>query len=227
MAVDQRAPRPVPEFRDIALAIPEWRPRVIFDVGANRGQSCTGYAAAFPDTPIHAFEPVPTACAALRAAAAHWPNITVHQMALSAAPGVVRMTAKGAATDNRILPRGASQAGTVEVRAATGAEVAAELGCSDISFLKIDTEGHDLEVLAGFAPILPAIDFVQVEAGMNPYNTTHVPFRRLEDTLRAAGFLLFRLYEQTLEFQRGGRPVLRRSNPLFIHERLVDTTGIR
>jgi hypothetical protein len=40
------------------------------------------------------------------------------------------------------------------------------------------------------------------------------------------GFLLFNIYEPMQEFKRGGRPVLRRTNPVFINARLVDTRGI-
>jgi FkbM family methyltransferase len=228
MTTPEPRPRSVPEFRDIAAALPGWRPGCIFDVGANGGQSATAYAGHFPDAAIHAFEPVPEAFALLRRAAASHPNITAHQLALSSAPGLATMAARGSSTRNRILPGGAPAGGdTIAVRAAPGHLVAQELGCADIGFLKIDTEGHDLDVLIGFAPLLPRIDFVEVEAAMNPYNQTHVPFRILEDFLRHAGFLLFRLYEQRLEFHKGGRPVLRRANPVFIHQRLADTTGIR
>jgi len=217
-----------PEFRDIARALPGWRPHCIFDVGANTGQSCTAYAAMFPDAAIHAFEPVPQSFERLQAAAAPYPNITVHRLALSSAPGVVHMAASGTSTVNRVVPdASADAANRIEVRAVPGHLVAAELGTPRISFLKIDTEGHDHEVLLGFAPILRDIDFVEVEAAMNPYNRTHVPFRVLEDILRASGFLLFRFYDQRMEFKLGGRPVLRRTNPLFISQRLVDTSGIQ
>nr|WP_272877315.1 FkbM family methyltransferase [Neoroseomonas eburnea] len=208
--------------------MPDWQPQCIFDVGANKGQSCTAYAGMFPAATIHAFEPVPQSFESLRIAAGQYPNIAVHQLALSSAPGIVKMTAAGASTMNRIVSGDTAESPDgIEVRAVPGHIVAAELGISRISFLKIDTEGHDLDVLLGFSPLLPQVDFVEVEAAMNPYNKTHVQFRLLEDTLRNFGFLLFRFYEQAMEFQRGGRPVLRRTNPLFINQRLVDTGGIQ
>jgi FkbM family methyltransferase len=220
------APLP-PVFRHIAKHLPAWRPSVIFDVGANIGQSCTRYATAFPDAAIHAFEPVPSSFAALRERIGPFPNITAHPVALSWRAGQPRMTNLDTSVGNHILAPGSDASpGTQLVRAEAGAAFAAALGIDAISFLKIDTEGHDLDVLLGFAPMMPAVDFVQVEAGMNPYNRTHVPFRILEDTLRHFGFLLFNIYEPMQEFKRGGRPVLRRTNPVFINARLVDTRGI-
>lgn len=219
--------RPVPELRDISAALPGWQPDCIFDVGANRGQSVTAYAAMYPDAVIHAFEPVPQSFRQLSAAIAPYPNVTAHHMALSSASGTLTMSAAGADARNRVLPGAAPEPGkTVAVPALPGHVMVDRLGCSSISFLKIDTEGHDFDVLLGFAPVLARVDFVEVEAAMNPYNRTHVPFRILEDFLRHAGFLLFRLYEQMLEFKKGGRPVLRRTNPVFINARLVDTAGI-
>jgi len=216
-----------PVFRQITRHLPDWRPGVIFDVGANIGQSCTSYASMFPDAMIHAFEPVPESFAELRNRIEPYPNIAAHPIGLSSRAGEARMTAIGTTTGNRLV--GAEErvaAKTQAVRLDTGAAVATELGVAAISFLKIDTEGHDLDVILGFAPMLDAVDFVQVEAGMNPYNRTHVPFRILEDTLRHFGFLLFNIFEPTQEFKRGGRPVLRRTNPVFINARLVDLTGI-
>ncbi len=228
-AARRGAARGMPEeFADIFRALPDYRPAIIFDVGANVGQSCTAYAAALPDARIHAFEPVPATFDKLAAAVADHPHITAHRLALGRDAGTARMAmAAGGSTTARIVQGEGPAQGMVDVRMAPGYVVAAELGVEAISYLKIDTEGFDLDVVLGFAPMLGRVDFVQVEAGMNPYNRTHVPFRALEDALRECGFLLFGFYEQQLEWKRGGRPVLRRTNPLFINGRLVDVKGIR
>jgi FkbM family methyltransferase len=227
MPTTDRPAQPMPAFRDIARSLPGWQPSVIFDVGANIGQTSTRLATWFPDARIHAFEPVAASFAKLSATAEGFANLSAHQVALSCADGQARVSAIGTSTANRLLPRGGAHGDSGEaIRTSTGATMAAALGVDAVSFLKIDTEGHDLDVVLGFAPLLPAIDFVQVEAGMNPYNRTHVPFRILEDALRHFGFLLFNFYDRTLEFHRGGRPVLRRADAVFIHRRLVDLDGI-
>jgi hypothetical protein len=129
---------------------------------------------------------------------------------------------------NRLLPAGKplpDGAELVEVR--SGSQVMRDLGVDHIDYLKIDTEGSDLAVLQGFLDRLDRIDFVEVEAGMNPYNRTHVPFDKLSSLLGEAGFHLAYLFGQKMEWKRGGKPVLRRCNPLFVSGRLVDLSGLR
>ena len=115
---------------------------------------------------------------------------------------------------------------TIQVPIEAGHAWAGRNGVFPISLLKIDTEGADLDVLVGFEPLLAHVDAVQVEASMNPHNRAHVPFRDIEDFLRARGFLLFRFYDQTFEWKKGGRPVLRRADAAFINARLVSLDGI-
>src|SRR2546425_10351471 len=43
------------------------RARVVFDVGANRGQTSASLAALFPDATVFAFEPLPQLCEAIKA----------------------------------------------------------------------------------------------------------------------------------------------------------------
>lgn len=215
-------------FKDIAKVLPEWKPTVIFDVGANVGQSALAYAAVFPEAKIHSFEPVPASFDALKAATASNPNITAHFVALGKKRGRVRMIANGMKTTNKVVGDDTDQSeGMIDVKSNTGWNYAKRLDVDRISFLKIDTEGQDYNVLAGFLPILGSVDFVQVEAAMNLYNKTHVQFRILEDLLRQEGFHLFKIYDQALEFKRGGRPVLRRANPVFINGSLLDLKNIR
>jgi FkbM family methyltransferase len=197
------------------------------------GQSAISYAKAFPDSKIHSFEPVPETFAQLSEALRPYPNVVAHNIALSNHSGTVVMTAIGTLTGNKIVD--AATAGskpgaapnTVVVPSETGASFVARHGITRVSFLKIDAEGHDFDVLLGFVPVLGQVDFVQVEASMNVYNKVHVPFRVLEDLLRHQGFLLFRFYDQAFEAGRGGRPVMRRVNPVFINASLVDMPKAR
>ena len=219
-------PDPLPPvFRLIARRMPQWQARVIFDVGANVGQSALDFAHAWPDAAIHCFEPVPASHAQLVANTSHLPQITAHALGLANRAGPQRMSNRDTSTTNRVLPDHATDG--VEVMLAKGADLLETLSVPRLSFLKIDTEGHDLEALKGFGPTLRHVDFVQVEAGMNPYNRTHVPFAKLTAHLEKSGFLLFHILEQVFEFKRGGRPVLRRANPVFINGDMVDLTGIR
>jgi FkbM family methyltransferase len=174
---------------------------------------------------------VPETFAQLAEAMRPYPNVIAHNMALSSRAGTARMAVVGTSTGNHLVKPGAkatnANAQIVDVVSETGATFAERHGISRISFLKIDAEGHEFDVLLGFVGLFPQIDFVQVEASMNPYNKTHVPFRIMEDFLRHQDFLLFRFYDQAFEAGRGGRPVLRRTNPVFIKASLVDLPRAR
>jgi FkbM family methyltransferase len=210
------------EILDILSRLPDYQPKVIFDVGANVGEVCVPLASAFPDCAIHAFEPVPPTFAALSEKTKQLGNVHCHNTALGSRSGSVRMWADGTSPGARVIkdPK-ETYAKEVAVSIERGDAFCSRKEIASISYLKIDTEGFDLEVLIGFGDILQATDFVLTEAAMNPHNKTHVPFRIIEDYLRHKGFYLFKFYEQSFEFFHGGHPVLRRANPLFINKKLL------
>lgn len=200
-------------------AFPGRRIHTIFDVGAHVGAVSTRFRACFPDAVIHAFEPAPETFASLEAALCGQ-GVIVNQIALSDQIGETAFMAQGQQSINRVLPRALKPAGrekpsVISVLTSTGDSYCARVGVSSISFLKIDTEGHDLRVLKGFAGLLDAqaIDFIQVEAGMFPENRRHVPFEQLKGHLESCGYRLLRVYGQS-----GDRDmrVLRRADLLFV-----------
>ena len=147
--------------------------------------------------------------------------------ALGARQGEALMTAIGTSDRNRIIAFEDDLGHEItKVKVTTGREIFDSYKLDRLSLLKIDTEGHDMEVLDGFLEVLPLIDFIKVEAGMNPYNKTHVPFIDFFLTLTRRDFLLFHILEQKMEFKLSGRPVLRRSNPVFINRRFAELSGI-
>ena len=66
----------------------------------------------------------------------------------------------------------------------------AEKDLKHITFLKIDTEGHELEVLNGFAEKLHMVDIVQFEYG-GTYKDSNIKFSDVFDKLRQNGFEYF------------------------------------
>lgn len=168
----------------IARYFPEWRPKLFFDVGANIGQSIQEIRALWPAAEIHSFEPVPDTFDALQQAWGDKAGIRTVNMALGSQSGTIPMSVVGTLTGNRIAkpgeaPRqGFANAKTVEVPIDTLERYAAEAGVDRISFLKIDAEGHDLEVLKGARRLFEEkrVEFVQVECAFAPDNKLHVPF---------------------------------------------------
>jgi FkbM family methyltransferase len=199
----------------IRKRIPSLKVTTILDVGANRGQTVELFRPSFPDAIIHCFEPVPAAFAILERVIAQHANTHVHNVALSSAPGTVTMSANGPSTTNRILPGPNDNVSTEQVSAERGDDLCTRLQLPRVSILKIDTEGHDLDVLKGFSTMLEAsaIDIVQVEVGMNPTAIGLVPYQEVVSLMAGYDYLVFDLIDRVPH--KRGRPVLQRCNAVF------------
>jgi FkbM family methyltransferase len=154
-----------------------WRidsvPPVIFDVGANVGVWATKALVGLPaGSKVYAFEPSPGAFRVLMAN----PNIVAMDFALgekeSRLPFYVSPDAPRAETNSLHRRRaqvhfGLKQSISGEVEVKRGDALASSFGLKRIHFLKIDTEGHELHVLKGFALMLQrrAVDYIQFEYG--------------------------------------------------------------
>ena len=200
-------------------------PKVVFDVGANIGLYSRLYAYHFPKAKVYSFEPVKSTFKTL--VANGLPNMTCCNVALSSECGEARMTNKPNDTGNRICEDGSETVTTV-----TGRQFCSDHDIDRVNFLKVDAEGHDLDVLRGFD--LKKVDALQVEAGANRHDHTLIPYRDIEEFMWNEGFYLFRHYNQTFEFKKGvgtaivphdkrinilfkALPILRRMDPVFIN----------
>lgn len=144
----------------------------VVDVGANRGQFALLALSLFPDAHVHAFEPTPKPLRRLRAWAAGEPRLTLHALALGSAAGEVLMHLS-LADDNSSLkqPTGRQLAeypstpmvGSMMVPLARLDRVLSPPDLPRPCLLKIDVQGHELEVLRGCGALLDRIDHVLVE----------------------------------------------------------------
>lgn len=211
-------PRGVRLEEDLSNHLPNTAIRTIFDVGANVGQSAEQYLRHFPDADIHCFEPSKTTFRQLERNLRG--RATLHRMGFAAAPGVGHITVDGPSEMRSLIH--SAEAATEEVELQTLDGFCESVGIQQIDFLKIDTEGYDLEVLKGAKLLLQEqrIAAIQVEAGMHPRNDRHVPFELLKSHLEEQDYLLFAIYEQAGEWTSGG-PHLRRTNPVFISDRAI------
>jgi FkbM family methyltransferase len=203
---------------DAARRAPHVRFETVLDIGANVGQSTLAFARWFPATTIWSFEPFEEPFREL-ARATHSVNARCYKLAFAAEPGTATVELAPTSVNNS-LRNDTENAGGETVRVATLDTFAEEHAIVRIDFLKIDTEGFDLEVLKGAERLLrsAAIAFVQVEAGMNRHNTKHVAFERLKEHLEERNYTPFGLYEQTPEWS--GEARLRFVNAIFRSEAL-------
>lgn len=154
----------------------------VFDVGANKGQyglmlrEQVGYRG-----PIVSFEPVPEAVALLRAAAAAKPKWYVEQVALDRSAGNASFNiASDSEFSSFHRPSEASVAvfadqsavaTQIDVKAVTLADMFKkylELLHFHRPFLKMDTQGHDLDVAEGGSGILQRFVGLQSELSIKP-----------------------------------------------------------
>jgi FkbM family methyltransferase len=213
--------------QDIRNDLPVFRADVVFDVGANKGQSARKFLRCFPQSQIYCFEPASHTFRQLQESLKGNERVHSFQAALGASKGKGRLLLDGPPEMFRLLDpsQGASARDDLnveEVEMETLDEFCRDASINQISYLKIDTEGGDLAVLEGAENMLSEhrIELVEVEAGMHSGNERHVPFEVLKEFLESKGFLLFGIYEQVREWPTN-EPHLRRTNPVFVSERTI------
>jgi FkbM family methyltransferase len=186
----------------------------VFDVGGNEGEYGTllrdrvGYGG-----PIVSVEPVGSHAEALRAAAAGDRNWMVRQVALGAQPGRLAMnvTRHGVfssfltpdtsrveqyATENEVVR-------TEEVEVTTFDALLASVRDEGLAarsvYLKLDTQGYDLEVLKGAGRSLSAVRGLQTEMSVQPIYHGMPDYRTALDRVEALGFVLSGMFPVNLD----------------------------
>jgi FkbM family methyltransferase len=182
-------------FRQMQSAGPDWTPNCVFDIGANMGQTVVQIRKVWPTVRVLAFEPISTTFAVLEANTAGDTALERHRLAFGSRAGRAKMLAVPRNTMNRIVTR-PEEGPTEEVEIVTGDAFCAAHGIDRLDVLKIDTEGHDLDVLTGFRNMLAErrITYVEAECAVAPDNAMHVPFSRIADFMFSFGYGLFNLY---------------------------------
>ncbi len=148
--------------------------RTIFDVGANLGEYVMHCMPRFGGATIHAFEVVPDTFAKLQASVGHIPNVRINNVGLSDSDRTTEINYNpehdGAssliANVDSIHPH-LSWSKRV-VRLTTGDSYLRQNDIAAVDLLKIDVEGAEHLVLAGFEDTLRrgAISSIQFEYGM-------------------------------------------------------------
>ena len=144
-------------------------PSLIFDVGANVGQTFASFRAAWPAAKIVCFEPSPQTFRRLSARTDMDPLAEAHRLALSDVDGELSFREFSESTANSLLEPTFDEASPEWVKRSTVTQVqsrtldgwCADSGYSAIDLLKIDTQGADRRVLAG-APKLLASGVVRL-----------------------------------------------------------------
>lgn len=150
------------------------KPFVLFDAGANKGQYATQALALLGDrVQAHCFEPSPKTFAELSANLAGKTQVKLLNFGLSSQPGELKLyshlggSAEASLTKRDLSHWGIEQNIVETVALRTLDDYCQETVTTRIDFLKIDVEGHEIEVLRGASKMLGErrIRFVQFEFG--------------------------------------------------------------
>jgi FkbM family methyltransferase len=172
---------------------------IVFDVGAHEGGLALDILRALPTAQLHAFEPVPSSFDVLKAALAGT-GASVSQLALGASSGTLRLHNHGvyggtmhASSYDRLFDRFyGTETWSVDVPMTTIDHYCSTGAIGHVDLLKIDTEGHELDVLHGAAQLLRTGG---VRLLLFEFNYTHIFSRTFFSDIFEAlpDFVFFRL----------------------------------
>jgi FkbM family methyltransferase len=210
-------------LRDIQQRLPAAVLEIIFDVGANIGQSTERFNACFPGAMIWSFEPASEYYTQLSNRFFNTTSIRCERLAVGAIEGEVELALTTWPTMNHIaaqsakLPSPIAIKGLEKVAMTTLDKYCSRHKIPRIDFLKIDTEGFDLEVLRGATSLISQglISFIQCECSVSPDNLYHCSLETVQRFLEQMGHRLFGFYDQAEDWTTGA-PNLRRVNAVFI-----------
>jgi FkbM family methyltransferase len=139
-------------FVDMSYLVTSSTP-VLFDVGANVGQTITNLRKHFKQSTIHAFEPSPSTFQTLRERTLGIPELHLTNVGLGARPEIKTFVENQSSAMSSFLEPGRECFGSVKERLTctldTIDDYCGRAGVRHIDVLKSDTQGFELEVLRG------------------------------------------------------------------------------
>ena len=195
--------------------------QMIFDVGANIGQTAKDISGYFPKARIHSFEPVNDTFLILGKNLRRLPNVHAHKLAMGRQSKFLNIELQGSSLFNSLshVP-GASVGGArVErIEVTTLDEFCAAQHIDTIDVLKTYAQGCDVDVLAGGDKLISngRVPFIYSEVSFQPDDKTNTHFLDLNEHLLSRRFRLFGFYDQWGGVD-GGRGCLQFCNALYIN----------
>jgi FkbM family methyltransferase len=205
-------------FRDMRRFLGDIENPLIFDVGANVGQSVAKFKKTFPGCSIHAFEPGTSAFPQLRERAAGFTEVHPWNLGVGSSQGKLVLQENEHSTMSSFLePSKFCWGGVVdrqEVEVVTLDSFAQKHGIETVHILKSDTQGFDLEVFKGASGLMDAnrIALVYFEFIFSDMYRGLPFFDEVFGFLNRKNFQLVCFYEQNFQ-----RELLSWADALFIN----------
>jgi FkbM family methyltransferase len=187
--------------RDVKVVLQGKRDPIVFDVGANRGQTIDLMRETFAHPRIYAFEPSPATFKHLQYAYGMVPGVTLANLALgdTESAALFHVTSMHSVNDSLLQPNWKEATVSVPVTVTTVDNYVREHRLDVIDLLKIDTQGYDLHVLRGAAGMLAAkrVRTLSVELTFVPMYKEQPSFLDILAYVTRHGYRFLGFYEQT------------------------------
>ena len=184
----------------LAIQLQERRIDLVLDVGANEGQFGSGLFEAGYTGRLRSFEPLPDAYGRLMTLSKRYDGWSLaKRAAVGSSAGEVAINVSLNSVSSSILPIEARHVAAASRSKYVGKEVVeivtlddqVDLGASTRQFIKIDTQGYELEVLRGANQVLTSARGLQVEISLTELYAGQAAFLDVITFIQDRGFNLW------------------------------------
>ncbi|WP_181248536.1 FkbM family methyltransferase [Flavobacterium magnum] len=196
---------------------------VLFDVGANVGQTVSKFKVVFPTSEIHSFEPSKVCFDVLKDSHKSTHNLVLNNVAVGSEKGSLDFNEYSWSSLNSLLKRSFTKSELIDsykVDVITIDEYCKSNSIFKIDLLKTDTEGYELQVLKGASQMMDEnrIQFVYVEVFFYENYIGQSSFGDVYNYLSGKGFNFVRFYA----FEYTGEGLASRTDALFINKNFIN-----
>ncbi len=197
---------------------------VVFDVGANKGQTAIEIRSIFKNSTIYCFEPFFDTFSSLSKNVSEMQNIYLYNLALGSSSNKVKayynINNEWNSLVNELnieLEKNKHKPEVINIISLD--EFAFNNKISKIDFLKIDTEGYEMQVLKGGKDYLRQglVDVIYFEIGFDKGDFQHSFYLDVFNFLNDFDYIFSGIFE-TFYYEKAG---INRANALFVKKQLV------
>lgn len=209
---------------------------IVFDIGANVGQSAKEYASLFPKARIYSFEPVHATFQTLKNNTESLDRVYPVNLGFGEKEEEVEIVLNEDPTSvtnslNVGLRNRSAHAPRENIMIRTVDRYCEDNRIDSIDFMKIDTEGWEMQTLKGAKTMIEQnrINALFCEVGFSQRNKRHTHLLEVLSFLSSHGYSLLGIsdtnYKRVLKKTHYGDRLIHYGNALFISEKYVDSLG--
>jgi len=186
-------------------------PNIIFDVGANVGETAYEFLCTWPSAYLYCFEPVEETYLKLLSNMSPFKNVSCYRKAVGNRQGKAVIHVHEESGMSSISVNEGNRTERVEI--STLDHVSDHIEINKIDLLKVDVEGYEKNVLEGACELLnqKRIASIFIEVGFS--GSRHTPLPDIQSLLQPHGFVLTALHDQR---SNPDNNEIRHANALFV-----------